>query len=130
MTYCYDLTKYPKVFEGTYWGSFKKNVNISITDEILVNRNSFVESNNIVKNIISYPRYIDKEFELLNNYIDHKECYITSDRKYILISSPYSNYDKYYNEFDWKPISKLYTDSSYTYMKIIQMKTPVQNKSL
>lgn len=43
-----DLTKYPKLFEKTYWGNFKVNEDTKI-DDIVTNRNKFVEEFKIEK---------------------------------------------------------------------------------
>jgi hypothetical protein len=114
-----NKTKYPKIFRGTYWGTldFEYNKN-SITDEILLNRNKFVEKYNVIKqqNIILK---INKEFDKLKGCTDHIECYLTNDNKYILTSNPYNNNDKIYAEFGWYPTEKLYRIGAMTYMKII-----------
>ena len=42
-----DLTKYPTLFKNSYWGCFEGERNIQIDDDILKNRNEFVEEFNI-----------------------------------------------------------------------------------
>jgi hypothetical protein len=114
-----NKTKYPKIFRGTYWGTldFEYNKNF-ITDEILSNRNKFVENYN-VKRQQNITLKINKEFDKLKGYIDNTECYLTDDNKYILTSNPYNNNDTIYAEFGWYPTEKLYRTDTMTYMKII-----------
>jgi hypothetical protein len=120
-----ELTNYPAVFDGIYWGAFiyEKNQHL-ITPEIITNRNQFVEEYNIKKRKVNLPDYVDKHLKEMVGYLDHIECYITNDKKYVLISSPYtdSNNNDYLNK-DWKLIFNLYSKGSYTYMKVINMKT-------
>ena len=37
------LTKYNRFFRNTYWGRFSSELNTSITQEIIANRNKFIE---------------------------------------------------------------------------------------
>ena len=99
MKYFYQLTKYPKIFKNTYWGNFstenRSDEELKEIENIVNNRNKFVEDHSIVKHVIKYPKYV---FNFLNelikkhkNYIDHVEAYKTSNDKYIILISPYSN---------------------------------------
>ncbi len=57
--YAKEATKYEKIFSGTHWGNFKIEKNQMITNEIIENRNKFVEEYNI-KSISNIPQYIKK----------------------------------------------------------------------
>ncbi len=50
MVYCYEETK--KIYYGTYWGNFKLEKNLSITKEIIENRNIFEEEYKIKRTSI------------------------------------------------------------------------------
>ena len=55
---------------------------------------------------------------------DHVECYLTTDKKYVLISSPYpkrGSFDIYIN-LGWLPYKKLYGINANTYLKVIPMR--------
>ena len=121
----YNNTKYPDFFKETYWGRGPSDP-FSI-NEIVINRNNIVEIYGIKKVLHSYPSYIKKEFESLGQYADHIECYLTNDKTYILISSIYMSHDSHNNdEFfsikEWSITDKLYSLSSTTYMKVVEMK--------
>ena len=114
-----ERTLYPKIYDGTYWNNFKSNDDKT---EIYNNRNRLVEEHNIIKYITFPPRYILKETHN-NTMYDHVEHYRTDDRKYVVISSPYTpNTDDFYELNGWQKIGKLYANNATTYMKIIPMK--------
>lgn len=131
MTKYYELTKYPNIFKNTYWGDFFIN-NCNNDNNIFTNRNEFVEKYNIKKNvsISDIPNYIYKEFENLGSARDHIECYLTNDNKYILVSSPYNNYNNnIYHDNGFLSYEKLY-NSAYTYIKIINNKSKKKSSKL
>ena len=119
----YSNTKYPNIFKDTYWGRGPSDDPFSM-NEIVLNRNNLVETYDIKKVLHSYPSYIKKEFELLGNYADHIECYITNNKNYILISSIYINSNINIDSImkGWVSVDKLYSLSTITYMKLIEMK--------
>ncbi len=122
-----DLTKYPKLFSNIEWG--KTLVNQFNNDvEVFENRNIFVKEFKIINNC-SMPRYIEKSIETIfnKNIIDYMECYKTTEKDYILVSSPYySGGPKKYLENGWIPYNKLYLNDIVTYIKII----PIRKKIL
>ena len=87
------------------------------------NRNNFISKYNIKKRVKCCPRYIILELIKLNCG-DHNEIYLTNDEDYILISSPYTNNEKYFNENNpgWNRIEKLYSIDALTFMKVVPMK--------
>ena len=114
--YNYEMTNYPNIYKKSYWGNKIDNIN-----SIIYNRNKFIEEFNIIKKIRFSPKYINKEFEILEKY-NHKECYLTNDKCYILVSSLYDKNDHNYNELDWKKYNNLYDVDTITYIKKIRMK--------
>ena len=120
----YKLTKYPIIYNRTYWGHINYDDSIK---NIIRNRNTFIDNLNIIKYLKKVPQYISNEY---NNYdfIDHVEVYLTNDKKYIIISSPYNEAKEFYYKYKWIKIYKLYNNSSYTWMKIINMRPP-RNKN-
>ena len=106
----YECTKYPKVFKGTYWGNF---INSKLC-------NNFITKYNIKKRINYYPKNI--KLELVNLVCgDYTEIYLTNDKKYILIKSPYSQKDFIENNKGCGHVDKLYDIDAFTFMKVIQM---------
>lgn len=116
-----SLTKYPKIFDNTYWGAWRqKKNNKTITDDIINNRNKFIKDYNIKSCPRKTPRYVDKYTNRnVYRYLDHTEEYITNDGYYILISSPYANEDEHIKN-GWVEIDKLYSTSATTFMKKIK----------
>ncbi len=120
----YEETKYPDLFKKTYWGSFIIDNISNITNDILNNRNKFIEEFNIIKRN-KLPQYIDKLIEEYRKdlYLDHIECYKTSNNNYIIVSSPYGDIhkDNYINR-GWIEYDKLYTKDACTYIITIPMR--------
>jgi len=121
----YQYTKYPRKFKRTYWGNFTVTNNWFNFNEIVENRNTFISKYNIKKRMdyCYCPKYIRLEFTNLK-YGDHDEIYLTNDKDYILITSPYrsTNNDEFTNiNNGWYPIEKLYSSSATTFMKVITM---------
>jgi len=120
----YQNTKYPKIYIKTYWGSFDNNSNNYATQEIIDNRNKFILEYNIKNVTRKPPKYIHKIINpnLQENKklaLDHVEIYKTHDDKFILISSIYSNNTQEYINQGWNQLYNLYTNDSYTYVKIV-----------
>jgi hypothetical protein len=82
----YELTKYPDIFKGTYWGNFKEG-DESGSPDVIRNRNEFVEFFSIVRKDTA-----GCVWRLLNEQclgLDHHEAYRTQDGKVILVVSVY-----------------------------------------
>ena len=113
----YSQTKFPNIFKNSYWGNFSGKGDQSIFN----NRNNFVLEYD-VKAYKKMPLYIQRPLyaemnETQDFKYDHLELYVTKDKKYILICSPYG--DEYDDEFytrGWMKIDKLYSPSASTYM--------------
>lgn len=131
----YKLTKYPNIFKNTYWGNLIISERNEI-DDIIKNRNNFVNENNIKQNKKSVPQkainFFFKLDELNDFYLfDHIEVY-KNDEEYIIINNPYmtkdsEDYNKLIN-YGWKEIEKLYFDESITFMKKIKL-LDIKNKT-
>lgn len=117
-------TKYPKLFPF-YWGNRRYIPN---DDDIIVNnRNQFIENYKIVK--AHRYSFLENYTDIIkdNIYLDHTEYFKTKDNKYIIITSPYTDYytDKFY-EHGWVLIEKLYAPSAFTYFKVLESKEDVK----
>ena len=126
MTKIYEFTNHPNIFKNCYWGNFDKKDNSDTTNQIIENRNRFIFFNRI-KCYKKMPRYIystiyDDINGKLYHFYDHVECYRTYNNNYILICSPYGEYDDKFDELGWTKIDKLYSHNASTYMKIIEYK--------
>ncbi|MEI7675011.1 MAG: hypothetical protein WCI60_04735 [bacterium] len=119
MTYFYDCTKYPKIYDATYWGHFKAMGTHYLEPEIVENRNNFINDYHI-KKVIKKLQKFEKH---IIGQCDHLEYYITTEKKQILICSPYSNFDSFskqpFLEKGWIEIPPMYSRSATTFMKEI-----------
>ena len=125
--YFYELTKYPKLFNDTYWGGFKWENELILTGMIDVanNRNQFVEKNGIIKRIRLHPtrmkKYL-KQFELPQpDMRDHIEHYKTRNG---FICCIFSNYENTINpdiciQHGYTQTDNLYSSETTTFIKII-----------
>ena len=102
----YKLTKYPLLYRRTYWGKIDYEETYK---NIIMNRNIFIENLNIKKYLTKIPKYISNEY-INYDFIDHVEVYLTNDKKYIIISSPYNEYKEQYYKYKWIKINKLYNN--------------------
>lgn len=125
-------TKYPKIF-SCYWGNFNySNLALGITDEIIDNRNKFVEEFEITRS----KSISDKLNRFLGDYglygtnnhnYDHVETYYTKTKQHIIVVSPYlstdrSDYEeivKYFEKGEFKLYNKLYNTGACTFIRII-----------
>ncbi len=123
----YSATQYPQIYSNTYWGSSTLEPYNGITQEIIQNRNNFISNFNISKCAVP-PKYIEKQIsnELELGIIDHLECYKTTDKRYILISSPYKTegltkikFADGYEQNGWAKYDNLYSTNCQTYIKIL-----------
>lgn len=99
------LTKYPKIYENVYWGRGSVRYTTDITpnddnnyscDEIIQNRNEFIETHNI-KRVFKIPDIRPSKYywSFLTSsghcsFMDHKEVYLTENNTIIILVSPYS----------------------------------------
>lgn len=131
LRYC-ELTKYPKIFDGSYWGNFRHNPN-NLTDgqrTIIENRNKFVQDYDIKKRLDKPPQYVYIHFDrnhpnLREKHIvlDHVECYLNKGGDYVIISSPYDKtQDEKYESLGWIKVEPLYSidNKAITYLKIVK----------
>ena len=114
MTYFYDCTKYPKIYDGTYWGHFKASEQHYLEPKIIENRNNFINDYHI-KRSCKTPKYV--QFKDDPFLCDHIECYYTTDKKYIILCSPYGGERPTLLTKGWKQIPQMYSTSATTFMK-------------
>jgi hypothetical protein len=114
----YEQTKYKNIYKNTYWGSFRD----ILSEEIINNSNNFIKEYDIkshkpYRNRSKLNRYI---CGLRHSMFDHVEYYITNDKDFIVITSPYCNDNDYINNtLGFVKINNLYTTHhSNTYLKI------------
>ena len=128
----HKLSKYPKIFIGTYWA--KHTFDIFELNEILLlinNRDLLVETFNIKSRIcsIKLPKYILKQTIIFNDnnktdYRDHIEYYKTKDGNILSLFSlyvaPEDNITKelYYNN-GYQLFHPIYDKNQNTYVKLI-----------
>ncbi|AYV83053.1 MAG: hypothetical protein Hyperionvirus4_18 [Hyperionvirus sp.] len=116
----YEVTGYPYLFENTYWGSFVVKANPEMQDEIIKNRNTFVEKYAIVDKPKREPYYATENFSELGSWkVDHPETYMTKDGTYFNIISLYNENpdNKSAIRSGWTMIEKLYHSRANTYIK-------------
>ena len=93
MPYYSERTKYPKIFNNTYWGNFKDDNN-DLKQEVIDNRNAFVEEFEVCSRY-NMPNYMwDRHVQRVtspkeHNLIDHVEIYKTKNKKCVIVNSPY-----------------------------------------
>ena len=116
MKYFYDCTKYPRIYDGTYWGHFSRE---NLEQELIDNRNNFINDYHI-KRSCKTPKKFDKYVQFKDEpfLCDHIECYYTTDRKYIIVCSPYGERPTLLTK-GWKQIPPMYSTSATTYLKEI-----------
>ena len=108
MVYYYELTKYPKIYERTYWGCFNNTLEDQgeTLTKIINNRNNFIIEFGIKRNIKRF--YDNKKIIITEKFkkdnLDHIEYYETTDNKIIIVSSPYGldnpNFDEIYSLYN------------------------------
>ena len=122
------FTKYPKIFT-CYWGSAILDKD-DIKDEIIENRNKFVEEFKISR-LKTCPAGLDKYLgeygffthRSINKYYDHRECYYTKDNSYVLVMSPYicgDDMSEFFKMRGYKPYNKLYRDDAETFIRVVK----------
>ena len=125
-------TKYPKIF-SCYWGAYDySNIAMGITDEIIDNRNKFVEDFEITRSkTISdkLNRFLGDYaiYGKYNPYYDHIETYYTKTKKHIIVVSPYLTNEcfdfdkivKYFEKGGFKLYNKIYSTSATTFIKVV-----------
>jgi hypothetical protein len=122
MRYC-ERTKYKDLYDGSTWGGYEE-AHFKLANNILENRNIFPIEYNIKRRCDNIPNHIfnmiysNKELS-----IDHIEVYTTNDKKYILVSSPYTDSQtQLYEQSGWTLIYPIYGNDASTYIKIVNMK--------
>lgn len=134
----WDRTQYPKIFEGTYWGNWRTHnartdkiedenermQQLTRMDTMIENRNEFVRDFSI-KRRIRCPMYVSQQsFDLLGFSRDHIETYLTTDNKYVTVSSPYTPKERKQCHLDagFLEYKKMYSHDSETFIKVIPMR--------
>ena len=126
----YTLTKYPNIFKGSYWGVHRNDRN---DDEVIENRNKFVEEFGIKRRVDKVPEYIERIVGYYELYCDEKpsrlyynyEVYYTANKQYIIVMSPYfipdwSEMKQFYEGMGYSVYPHLYSKSTATFIKIIK----------
>ena len=80
----YEMTKYPSIFDNTYWGTYAFNGD-NFNSEMVDNRNKFVEEFNITKNASDAPEYIYNQINPEHLFRKVFKNYIHSNRKALQI---------------------------------------------
>jgi hypothetical protein len=122
-----DFTRYPKIFERSYWGRYTQELEIEREQVIRVglNRNKFVEMYNIKSIRCKVARKKETEFEVIINghdVRDHIEYYMTKDKQTVSLFSTDcidDNKHKILLDKGYLLFDPLYTMSDKTYIKII-----------
>ena len=131
---CYaDLTDFPKIFNGVYWGGSRSHPD----DGIIENRNKFIKEHNIISSV-QPPQYIRACYcrtrkDMFGRTVlgergegfDHVEVYKTSNKEYVILNSPYNHNgpDQLLIDHGWELIDNLYSNSARTYMLKVPMRT-------
>ncbi len=117
----YELTKYPRLYKNTYWGSFGSD-SYDVGPEIISNRNKFAEKYNLKRLTNRMYKSVAKEFDGSNGNtcsFDHVEVYVDFNGNYVIVSSPYCNDDFKYLRLGWSCYDQLYSGQASTYIKVV-----------
>ena len=116
------------MYEKTYWGQAREEIDgKKIDEEIIKNRNKFIEEWDIKKNVENMPNYVKEKSKIYGpsgreKFGDHSEIYKIREG-YIIIVSPYvgekSQYDEEAKEKGYKKIYQMYNKYAETYLKVI-----------
>lgn len=126
MSKCFEMTKYPRIFKYTYWGSFDAKDD-ELKSGIFENRNEFVKKYD-VKKLANCPILGNKPEK--HTLFDHCELYKTNDG-FVLITSPYVGDDseKFVTDklcnLGFEVLPPLYHPSAKTFLKKFAKKTDV-----
>jgi hypothetical protein len=130
----YKLSKYPKIFIGTYWNRHSfDNFELNEVKQLIKNRDLLVETFNIKSRICStkIPKYILKQTiiynynNIINDNRDHIEYYKTIDGNILSLFSLYVASDDnitnelYYNN-GYQLFHPVYAINQNTYFKLIK----------
>jgi hypothetical protein len=110
-----NLTKYPTIFKNSYWGGFDAEVASQIDDDILKNRNEFVEEFKI-KTFSGDDRPASG-----GALFDHCELY-KCEGGHIYVTSPYHEHDEIATAKGFTRYKKLYLPDATTYIKLFESK--------
>lgn len=133
MTQLYDLTKYPQIFRSSYWGQFEQNGNVDCcTDEIIKNRNAFVEDFGIAKPyVMSEKDY--RFFNELHITRDHTEYYKSKKDEIVVLFSLYKGTDKGTERslvFGFKKYPPVYHVNANSYVFVFKNRYEIKNKCI
>ena len=114
MTRLYELTRYPKLYENTRWGSLHKDREPR-QDHIIINRNTFAEEFKLTSFIgHDLPKITGKLF-------DHCESYKTQNG-IIFLASPYESNSIGAEVFGFSEYLQLYHHKAKSYIKLFSSK--------
>jgi hypothetical protein len=118
-----ERTNYNKIFEDTTWGRWDDSKN-DLPNSIIENRNKLVVDYDIKSVELNWPQYVSKIKNAVKDLkLDHTEEYKTNNKSYLLVSSPYRiDQKQLYEESGWTQIYPIYTEDSYTFVKLVPMK--------
>ena len=111
-----ELTEYPALFGGTYWGnSTPRSYDENEIEQIINNRNKFAIEYNLKNKSVKKPHH-DKR----SRCFDHVEAYTVKNSKdVIIVSSPYlESIDEYMPKEginNWFMIPSLYNNATVTF---------------
>jgi hypothetical protein len=110
-----DMTKYPELFHGVYWGNFLHKEEYGL-GPIYEARNKFAEDFHL--KLVS-PRGLREQwlwYSLLQG-TDHTETYRTDSGGIVLVSSPY-NHIHPTPHYGWFEYVKLYAPRAWSYVRV------------
>jgi len=122
--YLYEITKYPKIFQNTYWG---KNYAKDTDKEIINNRNLFVEEFRIKMKCRSY--FFTNLYSRGDLNIDHPEIYRTKSRQIVFIFSNYkgNNPADIVEDMGFKKYMPLYLKGADTFICLFENEYEVKS---
>jgi len=114
--YVYEKTRYPKIFEKTYWGHpYYEPSKEQLPDYIFENRNKFVEDLQIVR----YEGLRTVYYDAAVGGSKHVEAYRDKDKNIILLNSLYetpSEAPRVTPTREWQQYAPMYTNRTNTYI--------------
>lgn len=119
------------IYKNTYWGVFQTPPNDPGQD-IITNRNNFIQEHGIVRHRTRYPNYVYKAFgykysfgdgRAYNRFFEHVEVYETPN-DYVIISSPYGPSEGHNITVGFTKIPQLYDSNAQTYMAKVKKSPP------
>ena len=112
----YKKTNYPEIFEFTSWGQSYTDC----TDEIINNRNNFIDTFNIKRYVSGFNSYLNNKF-FPCEFVDAEwEIYMDDNLNYVLVSSEIGDSDKIWVS-GWDVWHSLISTNDTTHIKIIKV---------